>query len=106
MRRVILLTVLAMVVCMPGAGENRKPARLKKWWIASAAVVAGATFLDAYTSAGKLERNPLMRGANGQFSPARGIALKSGVSGALLLMQALLNRNGGQEYKTSIIANL
>jgi hypothetical protein len=106
MRRLICVAIATAVLCMPATGaESSPPGKLKRLWIASAAVLGAATFLDASSSIGKLERNPLMQGPNGQFSFRRGIAVKSGISGSMVLIQAMLNRNNGEHYKTSVIAN-
>ena len=105
MRRLICVAIAIAFLCMPAAAEPSRPGKLKRWWIASVAVLGTATLLDAGSSIGKLERNPLMQGPNGQFSFRRGIAIKSGISGGMVLIQAMLNRNDGQHYKTSIISN-
>lgn len=44
------------------------------------------------SSLGGYEINPLLRNAQGQFSVARGVALKSGAVGGMLVVQFLLTR--------------
>jgi hypothetical protein len=77
----------------------------KKRWIASAAALAGATLLDAWSSMGHYEANPLLRNSNGQFAPARAMAIKAGATTSTLLLQALLARTRPQLYKPCSLAN-
>ncbi len=57
----------------------------KIWWMTVAAV-AGATLLDARSSWGKPELNPLLRGPNGRFG-ATGVSIKMGSIGAACAFQ-------------------
>ncbi len=61
-------------------------------WITSMFAAAGASGLDAYTSWGKHESNPLLASANGTFG-ARGVAFKVGIAAAVLGPQILLRKH-------------
>jgi hypothetical protein len=64
----------------------------KRIWLASSVALAAGSAMDAYSSVGGVEANPLMRSPNGNFNLGRGIALKGGVSAALLCVQSFLIR--------------
>jgi hypothetical protein len=64
----------------------------KKIWAASAAALVAGAALDASSSAGRIEANPLLRDSRGQFSAAKGIAIKALVTGGVLGVQALVMR--------------
>ena len=66
--------------------ESRK--RWKRAWIASWAAFAVANVLDARSSAGKLEANPLLRGSDGTFATGRATAIKAGAGVGLFAYQA------------------
>ena len=56
------------------------------------AVLATANVMDARTSMGGLETNPLLRNGHGRFSAGRAVAVKSAASGGMVLVQLLLLR--------------
>ncbi len=64
----------------------------KRLWLASIAAVVAATAFDAATSWGKQEANPLLASPNGTFGP-RGLAIKAGMAGALLVPQFWLHKH-------------
>lgn len=66
--------------------------RWKKVWAASVGALATANVLDARSSAGRYEANPLLRDSQGRFSPGRAAMIKSAASGGVLLLQLLLRR--------------
>ncbi len=75
----------------------------RKLWIASIAAVAAASFLDAHSSWGKSEMNPVMAGGQSQFA-ARGALIKAGVNVGWLVSQiALFRRN--RAYHTLAAVN-
>ena len=68
-------------------------------WFASAfAVVAGSSF-DAATSWGKREANPLLGSSNGDFGE-KGLAIKAGITAALIVPQIWLHKR--KEYRTKL----
>ncbi len=73
-------------VAAAGKIESRK--RWKRAWIASWAAFAVANLLDANSSSGKLEANPLLRGSDGTFSSGRATAIKAGAGIGLFAYQA------------------
>lgn len=96
------LLVVCLLVAPMMAGENQNPeptrhsgARARVWSVllrtGQAAVVVAAS-MDIASSVGKFERNPLMRAADGRFSPARGTIVKLGTMGGLLAAAELLGR--------------
>jgi hypothetical protein len=64
----------------------------KRLWLASIAAMVAATDFDAATSWGKQEANPLLASPNGTFGP-RGLAIKAGMAGALLVPQFWLHKH-------------
>lgn len=56
------------------------------------AVLAAANVMDARSSVGRYETNPLLQNGQGRFSVGRGIAVKSAASGGMILVQLLLQK--------------
>lgn len=65
---------------------------VSKLWIVSSLALLAATSLDAGSSWGKYEANPLLRSSDGRFG-ARGVSIKFAMAGAALAPQFLLHRN-------------
>ncbi len=95
------LLLVLLLACTPASSAQP----WKKRWIASAAALAASTFLDAWSSVGHYEANPLLRHPNGQFAPAKAIALKAGATTGILLLQGFLARTRPQLYKPCSLAN-
>ncbi len=85
--------------------REKNPDAGKKLWIASILALVAANAFDAASSFGRQEANPFLRGSNGQFSPARGFAIKSASTGGLLTLQFLLVRNRPEARRTASIIN-
>jgi hypothetical protein len=85
----LLLTVCAVgfLACCTMIARGEEPRRSRLWRI-SVAAVAGASAADYATSLGHYERNGLLAGADGRFSPGRAIAFKLGPQAGLLYWQA------------------
>lgn len=88
MRIVVLLALL--VAASPAEAASKGIWR--KLYRVSEVVVVGATALDAHSSFGGPEANPLLRSGDGRFR-RRGVAVKFAVVGGVLLVERLLNRN-------------
>ena len=94
---------LAMVLGLAGAlGANAESRWVKIYHASLAAVVAGSA-CDAASSWGKGELNPVLA-ANGTFG-ARSLALKAGISGAVLIPQALVRRHAAGAAKPLAVLN-
>jgi hypothetical protein len=65
---------------------------LSKLWAVSSFVLLGATSLDAASSWGKYEENPLLRSADGRFG-MKGVSIKLTLAGAMLIPQILFRKN-------------
>lgn len=68
------------------------PKHWKKKWILTAVALTAAHVLDAHSSRGGHEANPLLRGPNGEFRMRKAVLVKSAAAGGLLLAQAILAR--------------
>jgi hypothetical protein len=75
-------------------------------WIATWAAFVAVNILDAHSSAGRREANPLLRDADGVFSGRKAIVVKSAAGGGFLALQSwLAHKNPGENhYKTFAIA--
>ena len=75
-------------------------------WIATWAAFVAVNILDAHSSAGRREANPLLRNADGVFSSRKAILVKSAAGGGFLALQSwLAHKNPGENhYKTFAIA--
>lgn len=80
----------------------------KKRWIASIAMLAAAQVLDAHSSWGRYESNPLARGPAGSFSAPKGVLLKSAATGGFLSVQwILMKKMPGQDlFGPCAVANV
>ena len=65
----------------------RKQKRWKKAWIASWIAFAAVNLLDAHSSAGKRELNPLLSNSEGRFSARKAAMIKSAVGGGFFAVQ-------------------
>ena len=89
---------------IPSTTPTNKPSK-KLWWV-SVAALAGASVLDARSSWGRHELNPLLQGPNGRFS-ARSVEIKSAIVGVGLAFQWVALRHHSQKIaKPLSIANL
>jgi hypothetical protein len=99
-------------VCLLVAGSTQacfgqKKRGWKKVWAVSVAVLAVVNVLDARSSAGGLETNPLLRDGQGRFNTRRAATVKSAASGGIVLVQLLLMKRMPEQRleKSAAIAN-
>ena len=80
--------------------------RWKKAWIASWVVFAAVNLLDAHSSAGRRELNPLLRNSDGTFSARKAALIKSAVGGGFFAVQWWIARKNPHtnHYKPFAIA--
>lgn len=89
----------ATLLRAPAIARVNPPAeshRAAVWWGVSIAAVLTASAMDAATSVGKQESNPLLRGSQGAFG-TRGVALKGALVALSLVPQFLLRKH--HEYR-------
>jgi hypothetical protein len=92
-----ILSLVATAALALGATVPSDPPHSRKLWWASVAAVVAASALDAHSSWGKPELNPLLAGANGQFG-MRSLALKSALTGgSVTALWLILRRHPGFE---------
>jgi len=107
MKRLLLTSILAVAPMFAGSNalidgriahvDEHSTAR-NVWYASIAPAIAGQA-LDCASSTGwGYETNPMLRGANGQFSPVRGYSLKLGLVGGLVAAEAITSRHG-DHYK-------
>lgn len=99
--------MLVLLWAWQAMAQGQEAGAWKKRWLVSSLALAGAETMDVVSSNGAQEANPLLRGAGGQFSLSKGIALKAGAVGALMLFEAFTLRRpgGGGDYKPFTIVN-
>lgn len=106
MRKAILaVTLCAALGGAPLSAEIRSERRglSKLWWASVVAVVAGSA-VDAHSSWGRQELNPLLRGANGEFG-MKAVAIKAAIAGGVVGAQYLMLRKNPHAAKYAAIAN-
>ena len=109
LKKLVALATLAASLAFAGGGlvqstPTDKPTK-KLWWV-SVAAVAAASALDARSSWGRHELNPLLQGPNGRFS-ARSVEIKSAIVGVGLAFQWVALRHHTQRLEKPLsIANL
>lgn len=91
-----MIALLAMVLLPNSLGAQnlteqpiRRPG--KKFWI-SVAALGIATFADAYSSRGRIERNPLLQNEHGRFSPSRALMIKSATAAGVVGLELWMMR--------------
>ena len=87
--------------------KPRTQKRWKKAWIASWVAFAAVNLLDAHSSAGKRELNPLLSNGQGRFSARKAAMIKSAVGGGFFAVQWWMARKNrdADYYRTFTIAN-
>lgn len=81
---------------------NKNSGTINKVWAASIAALLGGTTMDAASSWGKSETNPLLRSANGTFG-MRGLMIKGGLAGAVIAPEILMRNNEEAKKKFAIV---
>lgn len=106
-RLVVCLAAVSLMTATCERAHAEGKARSKKVWLASVAALAAANLVDAWSSHGRYEANPLLRNGQGRFDVRKGIIAKSASSGAAIAVQLLLCRTAREEnlYKTSAAVN-
>lgn len=85
--RVLLLILVLLFSTAPAFAASR----WKRIWQWSCAALIAGQAADIASSYGHFESNPLLRGPDGRFGP-RGMAIKVGVTGGVVLTQWLILR--------------
>jgi len=98
-----------LLVCLLAAGiahgQTKRP--WKKAWIVSVGALIAVNVLDARSSVGRYETNPLLRDSQGRFNTRRTVMVKSAASGGMLLLQVVLHRRMPEQSldKPSTVVN-
>jgi hypothetical protein len=99
---VALPTPVAVDTNTAAVAAKKGASKIDKIWALSIAAVLGGTTMDAVSSWGKAETNPLLRSANGTFG-ARGLLIKGGLAGAMIAPEFLLRNNEEAKKKLAIV---
>jgi hypothetical protein len=91
---IILGTLNAQSVSTNLVETRHTTSRATKVWLVSALALLAATSVDASSSWGKYETNPLLASADGRFG-ARGVSIKFGLAAATIVPQILMRKNRG-----------
>ena len=81
--------------------EDRHDSKVRHVWISSICALASATAMDAGTSWGKYETNSLLASSDGKFG-AKGLSMKAGFAGAVIVPQILLRKRKDLRLKFAI----
>lgn len=106
MRKAILGVTLCAALCastLHAQSQTERKGLGKLWWASVAAVVAGSA-VDAHSSWGRQELNPLLRGANGEFG-MKAVAIKAAIAGGVVGAQYLMLRKNPHAARYAAIAN-
>ncbi len=96
---VTLLVLLAVLPLMAHAADTEKIPRV---WKYSAVAMVAATSLDAASSYGLYERNPVLRSPGATFG-ARGSLIKLGIAGASLGLQYAFRHHPGALKRAAVL---
>ena len=92
MKRLAAVLWICSAAASTAPGQELERPRWNKKWIVSAVALVAANVLDAHSSLGRMEANPLMRDAQGRFSAGRAVAMKTAATGGMLVLQAYVLR--------------
>lgn len=81
--------------------ENRHDRTVTGVWLGSICAMLGASGMDAGTSCRKYEKNSLLASSDGRFG-AKGLSIKAGFAGAVILPQLLLRKRKDLRTKFAI----
>ncbi len=96
MQKTIAAVLIAASLALGATLPSEKPHSRKLWWASVAAVVV-ASALDAHSSWGQPELNPLLAGSGGRFG-TRSLAVKSALTGgSVAALWLILRRHPGFE---------
>lgn len=95
MRLLAALLLAALCLCQTGSGQHA--------YRASVAAVSACASLDAASSWGRVELNPVLAGRDQRFG-GRGIAIKAGITGAWLGAQWLTRRRDRRAWTVGNVA--
>lgn len=100
---------VALVQPAPAAETNtaavaasKNSGTINKIFTVSIAALLGGTVMDAASSWGKAETNPILRSANGTFA-MRGLLIKGGLAGAVIAPELLMRNNEEAKKKFAIV---
>ena len=108
-RRSCWTAARTLLVCLLAAGiahgQTKRP--WKKTWIVSVGALIAVNVLDARSSVGGYETNPLLRDSQGRFNTRRTVMIKSAASGGMLVIQMVLHRRMPEQSleKPSAVVN-
>jgi hypothetical protein len=99
-----IVTLLVSCALAFGAEAQSNPRHSRKLWWVSVAVLAAASVLDAHSSWGRQELNPLLRGPNDRFG-ARSAGIKSAMVGGSVAAQWFILRHHPKVEKPAAAVN-
>jgi hypothetical protein len=108
-KKIVALATLAASLSFAAGGlvQSAPPEKPgKKLWWASVAALAAATVLDARSSWGRQELNPLLQGSSGRFN-ASSVEIKSSIVGVTVAFQWIALRHHSKKLEEPLgFANL
>lgn len=108
-RRSCWTAARTLLVCLLAVGiaHGQTKRGWKKVWIVSVGALIAANVLDARSSVGRYETNPLLCDSQGRFNTRRSVAIKSAASGGMLVLQVVLHRRMPEQSleKPSAVVN-
>lgn len=99
----IALCALLTTGTLLGQTSSEKKGPGKLWWGSVAAVIA-ASSVDAHSSWGRQELNPVLRDSNGRFA-VKGVALKAAIAGGVVAAQWFMMRRNPKAAKYAAVTN-
>lgn len=110
--RNLLSSVLVLTLLCPGlfAEAVEQPryehgSKRSSIWKASLAMLAASSMVDAHSSWGRYEANPLLRGGNGRFG-WQGVAIKAAIFGGVVGAQYFLLKKNPSAEKYGTVTNI
>jgi len=106
-RRSTIAVVTIFFLLLTGScfGQETPKRPWNKAWILSMLAVTAANILDARSSMGKQEANPLLQNSQGTFSGTRGFLFKSAAVGSVMALETYMVHRNPNAAKSSAIVN-
>lgn len=104
MRYLILIAIAGSLMAAEPAASTVSGSDWRTAYRWSVASLVATTTMDAVSSAGLTERNPLLRSADGGYGK-RGVALKAGITAGVLASQYFVLRKHPERRKLAAVVN-
>ena len=92
----LIFTLASAAMAQTLVQKTENPKRFGKTFWVSVAALGASSFADAYSSRGRVERNPLLQNSDGRFSVGKAAMIKVGMAVGLISIEGwMMKRHPG-----------